>query len=378
MAERFNLICTVPEALDELRCGRVLIVIDDETHSSEAHVVAALDNASVKTLRFMESVAGGRMYLAQTQKAQPRKIQLPKELKKEFELSASFSDEQRGKPTARGRLADDMKHRIVPLRTRKHGVLARPGYAEAFVDLMRLAGLSPSGFICNVLHDNGTPLRSMTAIREFARLHGLRLFGISRLIEYRIANETLVRPTAAIHLETRYGAFNFTNYVSEVFNSCAVLSNGEKDFEAKAPLVRIEPVSLIGNTAAPLLTYLRGSFDESLNLISREGSGIVICVPTPQSANSEEHPLADSLANHDDPFLTLWASPHRRLLLAGFSAQILHCLHAERIRVISDHPQRLEDLKEFGIDIVEGVPLGGRSGRYKRNVVQQCEGVVRK
>jgi len=369
MDERSNLICTVPEALDELRCGRMLIVIDDEAHSTEAHLVTALDNASLKTLHFMESVAGGRMYLAQTQKAQPRKIQLPKAIRKEFEMSASFSDKQRSKPTTRGRLVGingakptsacgDKKHRIVPLRTRKHGVLTRPGYAEAIVDLTRLAGLSPSGFICNVLHDDGNPLLSTAAIMEFARLHGLKVFSVCQLIEYRIVNETHVKPRSVIHLATRYGVFTFAVYVSEVFDSCAVLSKGEGSFEANAPLVRIEPVSLIGNTAASLLTYLRDSFDASLNLMNREGNGIIICVPTPQVANIEERSLTSSLAFHcEDPFLTLWASPHRRLLLAGHSAQILHHLQAVHVRVISDNPRRLEDLKGFGIDIVEAVPL---------------------
>jgi 3,4-dihydroxy 2-butanone 4-phosphate synthase/GTP cyclohydrolase II len=202
---------------------------------------------------------------------------------------------------------------------------------------------------------------------DCARSHVLRLLSVSQLIEYRIANETHVKPTSVIHLATRYGVFNFSVYVSEVFNSCAVLSKGEANFEMKAPLVRIEPVSLIGNTAASLLTYLRDSFDASLNLMNREGNGIVICVPTPQAESSEEQSLTASLAyHHDDPFLTLWASPHRRLLLAGLSAQILHHLHAEHIRVISDNPQRLEDLKGFGIDIVEAVPLCRREGRTGR------------
>jgi 3,4-dihydroxy 2-butanone 4-phosphate synthase/GTP cyclohydrolase II len=360
-----NLFCTVPEALGELQGRRVLIVVDGENENSEASLVAATDGASLDTLRFMQSNAGGLMCSAHSPYGF-QSIKMPKALLEGFSIGASFGNEQ-SKDTCSRELKtgaskvkpcgspSGMRHPLVPLCSRKNGVLSRPGHAEAIVDLARLAALSPSGFLCKILRHGDRPLCCLSSLAKFGHAHGLRMLSVTELVKHRMASETHVRPAAVIHLRTRYGGFRFINFTSDVLECCgALVKGGDEIFELSAPLVRIEPVSSIGDACTSLLTYLNDSFDAALNLMYHKGNGIVVCVPTPQLANDEDRFLSASLPFfQDDPFLTLGDSAHHRLMSAGICAQILHHLHADQICVISDKPQRLADLNVFGIKFVE-------------------------
>lgn len=339
--------CTVPEALEELQRGRVVVAVDGEGNHSEAHLIAASDRVSMGTISRMASISGGLMCLAQPQR-KLHETKLPETLRNNFILGASFRNDQKNGLES-----------LVPLRTLKYGVLSRPGHAEMIVDLAHLAGLNSSGLLCKVLDCNGHPLRSIFPIAHFARSHCFRMIHVSELVKYRLLSETHVFALPMVPLATHPGAWNCIQFTSEIFDACIVfVSGGTGPLNKAAPLVRIEPVPA---SAAPLLQDLQGSFRASLDLIQNAGNGIIICVPT------REHLLARSASfSQADPFLALWPSAHRRLLLAGICAQILRHFQADSIRIISDRSQRMGDLTSFGVNVRDLVPLSLDVRRYSR------------
>lgn len=367
MTKPDTLFCTVDEALSEIQHGRVLVVIDGPDRYGNPHLVGAVDESTLDTLLFMDVVAGGLMCLAHPQSGSSD-YPISDSIRAQFAGGAVFGNSESGMRTHTDRTLSapdsvflgphSIKPRpLVPLRTRKQGVLSRPGHAEAIVDLARLAGLSPAGFLCAVVERDDRPYSSLESLVRFARSHELRMFCVTELIRHRLTTEVHVKPSKTIRFGTQYGDFSFVNFASDLSSSCAVLVKSGATFESRTPLVHIEPVFSFVETSTGVLTYLRDSFDIALSLMHREGDGIVICVPTPQPVGDEERFLADSSSYfREDPFLTLCVSPHRRLISAGLCAQVLHHLHITRIRVTSGRPQRLSDLKLFGIDIVSTVP----------------------
>jgi 3,4-dihydroxy 2-butanone 4-phosphate synthase/GTP cyclohydrolase II len=191
-----ELFCTIPEALEDLRRGRVIMSIDGEEQDSEAHLIAAVDRISIDELQFMASAAGGLMCLALSQ-GETRRLKLPEALWSRFSLGATFKDRECYKSNASGQCtgANSSKcqsgrlHPLVPVRSHKNGVLSRPAHAEVIVDLAQLAGLSQLGFLCKVVRSDGRPLRSAHSLKEFARVHGLRMLKVSELILYRSRTE---------------------------------------------------------------------------------------------------------------------------------------------------------------------------------------------
>jgi 3,4-dihydroxy 2-butanone 4-phosphate synthase/GTP cyclohydrolase II len=207
MTKSQNCVCSVQVALDELRAGRALVIIDEERADSEGDLVAAADTASLDTLRFMVSTGGGLMCLAQPQ-AQLQNIKLPETMTKEFTLGASFNYEKKkatfsGGQDNRGNYARlgsqhyDERHPVVPLCTRRHGVLARRGHAESIVDLARLAGLSPSGFLCKITKP-GHSLPARSAFTDWAEKYDLKILTVSELLKYRLSKENHVRRTTEV------------------------------------------------------------------------------------------------------------------------------------------------------------------------------------
>ncbi len=330
--------CTVPEAIEELQRGRVVVAVDGEDHYSEAHLIAASDRVSMGTISRMASISGGLMCLAQPQR-KLHETKLPETLRNNFILGASFRNDQKNGLES-----------LVPLRTLKQGVLSRPGHAEMIVDLAHLAGLNSSGLLCKVLDCNGHPLRSIYPITHFARLYRFRMIHVSELVKYRLLSETHVSALPMVPFATHQGTWDCIQFTSEIFDACMVFVSGDNGpLNNATPLVRIEPVPA---SAAPPLPDFQGSFRASLDLIQNAGNGIIICVPTGEHLLTCSGPFSK-----EDPFLALWPSAHRRLLLAGICAQILHHFQADSIRIISDRSQGMGALTSFGVKVMDLVPL---------------------
>jgi 3,4-dihydroxy 2-butanone 4-phosphate synthase / GTP cyclohydrolase II len=360
--------CTVTDAFSELRLGRMFILIDGNNQYSEAHLATATDTVSRDTLHSMVKLSGGIMCWAQPQTDSGR-IKLPEKIQKMFSRGASFPPKQLRDPHSDGSCnmrtgkhegtLGDKRHPLVPLCTHKCGILSRPGQAEAIVDLARLAGLNASGFLCKMFGVDGHPLRSVSLLTTIAQSHELRILEVTDLIRYRLSREVHIKPMLDVQMEMRRRDFKLISVASGILGRCWVIVKGDAEtFKLNAPIVRIEPMPCIEDGSMPQNIYQRASVNAALKLMRYEKRGIVICCPTPVPADNEERFLVESLTFfREDPFLTLWASCQRRLISAGICAQVLHHLHADRIRVMTDEPRRLADLKLFGIDIVGAVAL---------------------
>lgn len=207
MTDSTELSCTIPEAIEELRRGRVIMSIDGEAEDSEGHLIAAVDGISIDELQFMAAAAGGLMCLALPQNG-TRRPMLPAALWNKFSLGARFQDKECCKSNVpkqctganSSKYQSGRLHPLVPVRSHRNGVLSRPAHAEVIVDLAQLAGLSQSGFLCKVVRADGRPLRSAYSLKEFSRLHGLRMLKVSELVLYRSRTEAKANLNGLIDL----------------------------------------------------------------------------------------------------------------------------------------------------------------------------------
>src|ERR1700728_4911466 len=225
----------VPEALAEIRTGRMLIVVDDEDRENEGDLTLAAEFVTPDAINFMARFGRGLICLTLTEERADHLNLLPMTQQNSSRFGTAFTEtiEAREGVTT-GISAADRSHtirtaiapnatasdlarpgHIFPLRARKGGVLVRAGQTEASVDLARIAGLTPSGVICEIMNDDGTMAR-VPQLVEFCRTHGLKLLTVAELIRYRMRNERYVRRVTEAALPTRYGDFRMIAYASDV------------------------------------------------------------------------------------------------------------------------------------------------------------------
>lgn len=347
--------CDPLAAAGELRAGRSLLVTDGEYLDKTAHLIAAADTITPDLLHFMVSTTGSLACMAAMQ-SDLRQVRLPVPLQSSFALGAAFGNDGALADVNRIGADQDLRHAVVPLTIGKHGVLGRLGPAQCAVDLAKLAGLAPSAFLSKIMCEKNEPL-GVAPLIALARRHRLKAFSIAELFKYRLSEETHIRRKATLPVKTRYGSFQYVGFDSDIFDPCTVLIKGDlNEFRLHPPLLRIESIHSHGAPCSSLLVYLDEGFDRALKLMSLDGSGILICLPSSWQASTEElFEVFTMPLFKDDPFSTLEDSTFRRLMAAGISAQILKSLNAERVRIVSNKPHRLVDLTKFGIDIIAHV-----------------------
>jgi len=353
MQERDSRFCDVPTAVDELRNGRMLMLVDHESQDPAWHLAVAADRVVLNTVNSIVSLSVGLPCIAVAQ-SHLNRIQLPLFLQRDFVLGAAFNGD------------NDMRRPIIPVAASKQGVLTRPGAAECVTDLARLAGLSPAGVLCTV---SRTERPKTSPLVDFAERHSLKVFNIAELIKHRLANETHIRARDVFPLQTRFGSFQFSSFDSDVFESCTALTKGDpREFRLRPPLVRIEAVHSSESTCTALLTHLNHEIEETLGLIHHEGAGIIIGIPCQRQLSTEELVRATVIPFfQDDPFSTLEGSSSQQLMAVGICSQILHHFNADHIRVVSNKPRRLSSLGDFGIDIVTDISPTRESNEFPRH-----------
>jgi 3,4-dihydroxy 2-butanone 4-phosphate synthase/GTP cyclohydrolase II len=246
------------------------------------------------------------------------------------------------------------------LRARKGGVLVRAGQTEASVDLARMAGLDPSGVICEIMSDDGTMAR-VPELSGFCRLHNLKMITTAEIIRYRMANEHLVERQGEAIIATRYGEFRMIAYCSALDGQSHVaLVRGDLDSNSDAPvLVRMHTHCLLGDVFGATGCECGSVLDRSLRLIAEEGHGAVIYLHQTSLGFTVE-PLAGrpTLQFHKDRALpTLPENQRTRQRDVGIGAQILADLKLRRIRLLTNHPRRVAALEGYDIEITEHVPV---------------------
>ncbi len=372
--------CDVETALEEIRAGRMIVVIDDEDRENEGDLTMAAEKITPEAINFMAKYGRGLVCLAMTEERLEylRLGQMSAENTSNFGTAFTESiDAKDGVTTGISaydraetiRVAIDPSTRpndlarpghVFPLRARKGGVLVRAGQTEASVDLARLAGLVPAGVICEIMNDDGTMAR-VPQLTEFCRQHDLKMMTVAELIRYRMAHERYVKRLAESIVPTAYGEFRMIAYESEITgDSHIAMVQGDVEKAGDEPvLVRMHSHCLVGDVFGASWCGCRDVIDGAMHRIAEEGRGALIYLHSTSKGYSVER-LGERMTiqfHHEQRLPTLPESQRRTQREIGIGAQILSDLNLKRIRLLTNHPRKVAGLEGFGIEIVEQVPV---------------------
>ena len=372
-----RLISHVRAAIDDIRAGKMVILVDDEDRENEGDLVFAAEKVTPEHVNFMAKYGRGLICLTLTGEQVDRldlpMMELPRRGGPPLGTAFTLSIEARHGVTTGISAADraqtirvaaslDAKPEdvvtpghVFPLRAREGGVLVRTGQTEGSVDLARLAGLNPAGVICEIMNDDGSMAR-MPDLEVFAAEHGLRLISIADLIQYRLQTERFVR---------RVGEFEITldqtgtSWRLITFN---VLPHGQ-EFVAlvKGSPPRDKTLCRVhrGNLLRDLFSS-RGDcggrlLREAIARIEREGAGVVIYIPPDRTLNEEAVQHSQEAPESMRPDGS--TSKERTLRHYGLGAQVLHELGVAKIRLLTNSPRKLAGLQGYGLEVIECIPL---------------------
>lgn len=381
MSSREAHFASVEEAAEEIRQGRMVVIVDDEDRENEGDLTMAAEKVAPDAINFMAKHGRGLICLALTEE-RCDELHLPlMSPSNTSSFGTAFTesiDARRG--TTTGISASDRAMTILaaidpltrpvdlarpghvfPLRARRGGVLVRAGQTEASVDLSRIAGLTPAGVICEVMNDDGTMARVPQLI-EFCRERGLKLLTIAELIRYRMQHERYVRRLAEADVPTRYGGFRMIAYSSEADNEVHVaLVRGEPN-KAAAPLVRVHSHCLTGDVFGATSCDCTEIIAQSLAAIAAEDCGVFVYLHhTGRGFGIEPAGTPGEVARvvyHSRGQLDRDAARQRMVQReSGIGVQILLDLGLSKIRVLTNHPRKLAALEGYGLTITDQVPI---------------------
>jgi 3,4-dihydroxy 2-butanone 4-phosphate synthase/GTP cyclohydrolase II len=381
---------TVDEASEEIRQGRMIVLVDDEDRENEGDLAMAAEKVTPEAINFMAKNGRGLICLALTERRCEALNLAPISPRNTSAFGTPFCepiDALRGTTTGTSAsdrattilAATDPKTRpedlarpghVYTLRARSGGVLVRAGQTEASVDLARIAGLDPSGVICEIMNGDGTVAR-VPELMEFCREHELKLLTVADLIRYRMQNERYVRRIAESVLPTRYGNFRMIAYSSDVDQELHV-AMVRGDFpgdgagslaNTEPPLVRVHSHCLSGDVLGSSACDCREIIDRSFEAIAEAGRGVFVYLHHTGrgfqiDARTEDAAALPRILYHVRGQLDQDLGRQRLIQHeSGIGAQILTDLGLRRIRVLTNHPRKVVALEGYGVEITDQVPL---------------------
>lgn len=371
---------SIPEALEEIRAGRMLVVVDDEDRENEGDLTCAAEKVTPEIINFMATYGRGLICLALTpERCEQLDLPLiaPHNTSRFGTAFCETIDAREGVTT--GISAHDRAHTIrvaidpatkphdlarpghvFPLRARPGGVLVRAGQTEAAVDLARLAGLTPAGVICEIMNPDGTMAR-LPQLEEFCARHGMKLISVADLIRYRLQHERFIQRVAEGLLPTAFGDFRTIVYSTSIDpETHLALVRGEVRGQ-EGVLVRMHSHCLYGDVFAATSCDCHRIIRASLERIAQEGRGVLVYLHQtgPGIRISEAEHGVRRLITHSRDFMHYATADGQRLLQyeVGIGAQILSDLGLHKIRLLTNHPRRIAGLEGFGIRVIEQVPV---------------------
>src|SRR5690349_19311944 len=371
----------VEEAVEDIRQGRMIVMVDDEDRENEGDLSMAAEKITPEAINFMVKIGRGLICMALTEQ---RREDLHLPLMSPINTSVhgtAFCEAIDGRlGVTTGISASDRAITILtavdsktkpqdlarpghifPLRARNGGVLVRAGQTEASVDLARIAGLSPAGVICEIMNEDGTMSR-VPQLVEFCKQHNLKMLTVADLIRYRMQHERYVRRVAEAVLPTRYGDFRMIAYASDVDHDQHIaLVRGDLE-DGGAPLVRVHSHCLTGDVFGSIACDCTELVAGSLDAIAKEGRGVFLYLHHTGRGlwhdGSEEPGTLPQIHFHKRGQLD--REPARQRMVqheSGIGAQILIDLGLKDIRVLTNHPKKVVALEGYGITIADQVPL---------------------